>query len=62
MSETAALLTYERQAQAEGKAILFEGQLGALRDLDYGIYPYTTSWGRSTLPPSFSRPGSISPD
>ena len=26
-----------------GKAILFEGQLGALRDLDYGIYPYTTS-------------------
>ena len=34
---------YLRQAQAEGKAILFEGQLGALRDLDYGIYPYTTS-------------------
>ena len=26
-----------------GKAILFEGQLGALRDLDYGSYPYTTS-------------------
>ena len=23
--------------------ILFEAQLGALRDLDYGIYPYTTS-------------------
>ena len=34
---------YLRQAQAAGKAILFEGQLGALRDLDYGIYPYTTS-------------------
>ena len=34
---------YLRQAQTEGKAILFEGQLGALRDLDYGIYPYTTS-------------------
>ena len=34
---------YLRQAQAEGKSILFEGQLGALRDLDYGIYPYTTS-------------------
>ena len=32
-----------RQAQAEGKSILFEAQLGALRDLDYGIYPYTTS-------------------
>ena len=32
-----------RQAQAAGKSILFEGQLGALRDLDYGIYPYTTS-------------------
>ena len=32
-----------RKAGAEGKAILFEAQLGALRDLDYGIYPYTTS-------------------
>ena len=32
-----------RQAQREGKSILFEAQLGALRDLDYGIYPYTTS-------------------
>ena len=32
-----------RQAQAEGKKILFEAQLGALRDLDYGIHPYTTS-------------------
>ena len=34
---------YLRQAQAAGKRILFEAQLGALRDLDYGIYPYTTS-------------------
>ena len=34
---------YLRKAQGEGKSILFEGQLGALRDLDYGIYPYTTS-------------------
>ena len=25
------------------KRILFEGQMGALRDLDYGMYPYTTS-------------------
>ena len=32
-----------RQAQSENKRILFEAQLGALRDLDYGIYPYTTS-------------------
>ena len=32
-----------RKAQSEGKQILFEAQLGALRDLDYGIYPYTTS-------------------
>ena len=32
-----------RNAQDEGKRILFEAQLGALRDLDYGIYPYTTS-------------------
>ena len=32
-----------RKAQSEGKQILFEAQLGALRDLDYGIHPYTTS-------------------
>ena len=34
---------YLRQAQKDGKKILFEAQLGALRDLDYGIHPYTTS-------------------
>ena len=34
--DTGAVL---RKAQAEGKSILFEAQLGALRDLDYGIYP-----------------------
>ena len=28
---------------SEGKNVLFEAQLGALRDLDMGIYPYTTS-------------------
>ena len=28
---------------AEDKNILVEGQLGTLRDLDWGIYPYTTS-------------------
>ena len=32
-----------QKAQNEGKSILFEAQLGSLRDLDYGIYPYTTS-------------------
>lgn len=32
-----------KQAQDEGKKILFEAQLGSLRDLDYGIYPFTTS-------------------
>ena len=32
-----------KNAQKEGKSILFEAQLGSLRDLDYGIYPYTTS-------------------
>ena len=38
--DTGALLT---KAQAEGKNILFEAQLGALKDLDMGIFPYTTS-------------------
>ena len=32
-----------KNADKAGKNILFEAQLGALRDLDYGIYPYTTS-------------------
>ena len=32
-----------KEAQAAGKNILFEAQLGSLRDLDYGIHPYTTS-------------------
>lgn len=32
-----------KQAQEQGKKILFEAQLGALRDLDFGICPYTTS-------------------
>lgn len=32
-----------RQAQKDGKRILFEAQLGSLRDLDMGIYPMTTS-------------------
>ena len=31
------------EAREQGKNILFEAQLGALRDIDYGIHPYTTS-------------------
>ena len=34
---------YLKKSSEEGKKILFEAQLGSLRDLDYGIYPYTTS-------------------
>jgi len=32
-----------RGAVAAGKNIMFEAQLGALRDIDYGIYPYTSA-------------------
>ncbi len=31
------------KAEEQGKKIMFEAQLGALRDIDYGIYPYTSS-------------------
>ena len=34
---------YLHQALKEGKTILLEGQLGALKDPDHGIYPMTTS-------------------
>lgn len=34
---------YLNQAEQEGKKIMFEAQLGALRDIDFGIYPYTSS-------------------
>lgn len=30
-------------ALKEGKKVMLEAQLGALRDIDFGIYPYTTS-------------------
>ena len=30
-------------AQQMGKSIMFEAQLGALRDINYGIYPFTSS-------------------
>ena len=31
------------EAHKAGKNIMFEAQLGALRDIDFGIYPYTSS-------------------
>ena len=34
---------YLGSAIREGKSILFEAQLGALRDIDFGIYPYTSA-------------------
>lgn len=30
-------------AMQNGKSIIFEAQLGALRDIEYGIYPYTSA-------------------
>lgn len=35
--------TLLQNANAKGEPILVEGQLGALRDPDHGIYPYSTS-------------------
>lgn len=35
--------TFLRDELEDGKKILFEAQLGTLRDLDFGIVPYTTS-------------------
>ena len=40
ITDTGAFL---KEAEKEGKRILFEAQLGSLRDLDFGICPYTTS-------------------
>ncbi|MBQ5842382.1 MAG: adenylosuccinate synthase [Clostridia bacterium] len=34
---------YLHNANEHGKKIMFEAQLGALRDIDFGIYPYTSS-------------------
>lgn len=34
---------YLNAAHKEGKNIMFEAQLGALRDIDFGIVPYTSS-------------------
>jgi len=40
ITDTTRLLS---EAAAAGKNIMFEAQLGALRDVFYGIYPFTTS-------------------
>ena len=34
---------YLTEANARGKNIMFEAQLGAMRDIDFGIHPYTSS-------------------
>lgn len=34
---------YLNEANKQGKKIMFEAQLGALRDIDFGIVPYTSS-------------------
>lgn len=34
---------YLNRAAVAGKKILYEAQLGVLRDIDFGIYPYTSS-------------------
>ena len=36
-------LVHLTEADKNGKKILFEAQLGALRDIDFGIYPFTSS-------------------
>ncbi len=37
------VLPMVRQAVQQGQNVLLEGQLGVMRDLDWGIYPYVTS-------------------
>ena len=34
---------YLTEANAQGKNIMFEAQLGAMRDIDFGIHPYTSA-------------------
>jgi len=40
VTDTTAVL---RAAEADGQTVLAEGQLGALRDIYFGIYPFSTS-------------------
>lgn len=56
ITDTGAFL---RKADKDGKSMLFEAQLGALRDVDYGILPYTTS---STTLASYAGIGSGAPE
>jgi adenylosuccinate synthase len=49
---------YLYQASKAGKSVMFEAQLGALRDIDFGIYPYTSS---SSPMASFAPIGSGAP-
>lgn len=35
--------SYLEKALTEGKKVVLEAQLGAMRDIDYGIFPYTSS-------------------
>lgn len=35
--------TFVQDALRQGKSVLLEGQLGTLKDTDFGIYPYVTS-------------------
>jgi len=48
-----------RDAVSKNKEILLEGQLGALRDIEFGIYPFTTS--SSPIPGYASAGTSIPP-
>ena len=50
------------EALEGGEAILLEGQLGTMRDLDWGVYPYVTSSSPSPVvrawEPAFRRSAS----
>ena len=50
---------YLNKMHNEGKNILFEAQLGALRDIDFGIYPYTSS---SSTIAAYAPIGSVVPN
>jgi adenylosuccinate synthase len=49
-----------RQALAQDQSIILEGQLGTLRDLDWGIYPFVTS--STTLPGGAAAGAGIPPN
>ena len=40
ITDTGAFL---EDALSKGKRVVLEAQLGAMRDIDYGIFPYTSS-------------------